>query len=69
MPDIAKTLASLEKNGMHPHYFTSAAQALDYLVTEIRDTSVGMGGSVSARQMGVYEALGEHNTCLLYTSH
>lgn len=62
MPDITKTMASLEKNGMHPVFFATAKQALAYLQEQIHDTSVGIGGSMTIKQMGVYEALSAQNT-------
>ena len=66
--NVAKTMENLKKRGFTVSYFDTAAQAADYLDRSIDSQSVGVGGSVTLRDMGVYEKLAAHNDCLLYTS-
>ena len=40
----------------------TATEAADYLVSEIQGKTVGIGGSRTAKDMGLYERLGEKNT-------
>ncbi len=41
--------------------FDTAAQAADYLAEQIKDTTVGFGGSVTLQQMGLLEKLEQNN--------
>jgi L-lactate utilization protein LutC len=43
-------------------YFETAKEAADYLDGSIRGKTVGIGGSVTIQQMGLYERLAAHNT-------
>jgi len=51
---------NLEGLGYSVRVFASAREAADYLKGEIDGVSVGIGGSVTAKEMGL-ESLGEHN--------
>ncbi len=59
--NIEKTMKNLENRGFGVKYFASASELSDYLCTEIRGKSVGFGGSVTSRDMGLYELLGKEN--------
>ena len=59
--NVAKTMENLKKRGFTVSYFDTAAQAADYLDRSIDSQSVGVGGSVTLRDMGVYEKLAAHN--------
>lgn len=61
MANVEKLRKNLEANGFKTSYFAAAAEAADYLCSEIRGTSVGFGGSMTLDSMGLYERLGEHN--------
>ena len=52
---------NLEKRGYIVHSFPDRVAALAFLNREIDGVSVGMGGSATLREMGVYEALSTHN--------
>ena len=60
--DVKKTIKSLELRNFSVKYFESSAEAVSYLCDEIKNTSVGFGGSKTADQLGLYEKLGENNT-------
>ena len=59
--ELAKAAAALEKRGYAVRTFAAAAQAADYLNGRIDGTSVGLGGSVTLRELGLYETLPAHN--------
>ncbi len=53
---------NLEKRGFTPHVFPDRKAAADYLVENIRGTTVGIGGSVTVQELDIYDRLAEHNT-------
>ena len=59
--NVEKTVRNLELRGYTVRRFASAAEAADYLDGQIRDTTVGIGGSKTADQLGLYERLSQHN--------
>ena len=58
-------LENLQKNvearGFSYRYFDTAAQAADYLAGSISGKTVGIGGSMTLLDMGIYERLQEDN--------
>ena len=55
-------IQTLQKKGYTVSTFATAAQATDYLDTVIDGLSVGIGGSMTVEQMGLYDRLQSHNT-------
>lgn len=60
--DVQRAIASLQKRGFTVHYFETAAEAADYLCGSILGKTVGIGGSVTIEQMGLYDRLVKNNT-------
>ena len=58
---FTKVAENLKKLGYQVSVFDTAAQAADYLCGEIKDTTVGFGGSITLRDMGLYDRLQETN--------
>lgn len=56
--NIKKNLESLEYK---VSCFETGAEAADYLAAAIQNTTVGFGGSMTLRDLGLYERLGENN--------
>lgn len=52
---------NLERNGFKVSVFEDACSAADYLDREIDGATVGMGGSATMQQMGLYDRLASHN--------
>ncbi len=52
---------NLEKRGFIPHVFPDRKAAADYLAENIRDTTVGIGGSITVEELGLYDRLRENN--------
>ena len=52
----------LEENGFTVSVFATAQEAADYLNSAIDHTTVGCGGSMTLKDMGLYESLAAHNT-------
>lgn len=56
--NIKKNLESLEYK---VSCFETGAEAADYLAAAIQNTTVGFGGSMTLRDLGLYERLGKNN--------
>ena len=56
-----KVKEALEKRGFCVSVFAAAKEAADYLNREIDGVSVGLGGSVTLKDMGLGESLAAHN--------
>lgn len=60
--NIEKLRKNLESKGYRTTYFETAQEAASYLNEEIDQVTVGMGGSVTIQEMGMYDSLSAHNT-------
>lgn len=60
--NIEKTIENLQKNGYMVSVFDTAAEAADFLNKAIDGKSVGMGGSITLQDLGIYDLLAPHNT-------
>ena len=57
---IQKTLESLKRRGFIPHYFDTLEQAKAFVLGELKGaSSVGFGGSMTAKEMELDRALEE----------
>ena len=61
MPDMKKTAENLTKLGYTVKRFATKAEAADYLDSAIDATTVGIGGSTTVQELGLYERLSAHN--------
>lgn len=52
---------NLEARGYSVRVFATGAEAAEYLNSVIDGTSVGFGGSMTLKNLGLYESLGTHN--------
>ena len=52
---------NLEDRGFSVKVFATGKEAADYLDSVLDGTSVGIGGSVSVQQLGLYDRLSAHN--------
>ncbi len=52
---------NLEKRGFLASVFSSAEEATDYLCEAIKNTSVGIGGSVTVKETGLFPLLSKTN--------
>ena len=59
--DFSKAAASLKARGFSVSEFETKEEAAAYLNREIDGTSVGFGGSMTLKEMGLYETLPTHN--------
>lgn len=64
---IKKTLDSLNKNGFVTQYFDTSKEALEKIMNDIpNQSSVGIGGSVTIHQLGIYEKLIERGNSVYW---
>ena len=59
--DLIKLREKLESNGFQASVFETKEEAADYLNREIDGRTVGFGGSVGLKDMGLHESLAKHN--------
>ena len=60
MTDFTKVKANLERRGFSVRCFATAAEACDYLDQALDGKSVGHGGSITLRDMGIVDRLAAH---------
>ena len=61
MADLEKTRKNLEHRGFRAHVFATGAEAADYLAQTLHNTCIGIGGSVTIDEIGVYDRLSADN--------
>ena len=59
--DVEKTIRNLKLRGYSVQHFATGAEARDYLAGQITGTTVGIGGSMTVRELGLYDALSADN--------
>lgn len=60
--DFTKVKAALETRGFKVTVFPTGKAAAEYLNAELDGVSIGFGGSVTLRELGLYDSLSAHNT-------
>ncbi len=63
-PDVGALRKTLEARGFHTAYYPTARDCAEALDRELDGTTIGFGGSQTVRDMGLYERLSAHNSCL-----
>lgn len=64
MANIETLKKNLEQHGFKVSCFDTAEEACSYLDSRLDGQTIGIGGSVTVRDMGLYDRLKAHNTCL-----
>ena len=59
--NLDKTVKNLKLRRFQVSCFPTAQEAVDYLAAQIQNTSVGIGGSKTVDQIGLYDRLCENN--------
>lgn len=59
--DLQKTIRNLQLRGYSVRYFETAAEASDYMNAEIQNTAVGIGGCMTAQELGLFDSLSKNN--------
>lgn len=62
MTDFTTVQTALETRGYTIHTFATGKEAAAYLDTQLDGVTIGIGGSGTVRDCGVYELLETHNT-------
>lgn len=60
--DIEKTIKNLSLRGFDAVCFDTGAQAADYISSQLQGAVVGIGGSMTVGELGLYERLKSDNT-------
>ena len=61
MIDWNKLTENLERRGYQVRRFATAQEAADYLDGQIDQTTVAIGGSMTIKELGLYDRLASHN--------
>lgn len=61
---MEKTIERLRKNGFEVTHFATGREAADYIGRELRGKTVGIGGSMTVRELNIYDRIRENNTVL-----
>ena len=67
--NVEKTMENLRNRGFEVSRFATGAEAAEYLAGNIKDTTVGLGGSMTLEQIGLYEKLTENNAVSWHWFH
>lgn len=59
--DIEKTIKNLKARHFKVQHFASGQEAVDYIAGATHNTTVGIGGSMTVKELGLYEALVKDN--------
>ncbi len=59
--DTERTIKNLEKNGFAVRYFKTGAEAAEYLLSQLHGRTIGFGGSVTLKQLDLYDRLRADN--------
>ena len=63
MYDREKYLKALENKGYKAHWFATGKEAADYICSEVKDCTIGFGGSETIETLDLVNRLAENNTC------
>lgn len=62
MEKIEELKTNLEKKGYSVELFENKEDAVEYMNKQLDGTTIGIGGSQTVKQMGLYNVLASHNT-------
>ena len=62
--DYNEIRKNFEKHGFITQLFATKEEARDYLSNELKGRAIGFGGSVTLKEMGLYEALQQNNVVI-----
>ncbi len=60
--DVQRAILALKRKGFSVRSFETAKDAADYLAQSISGKTVGIGGSMTIQELGLYERLTQNNT-------
>lgn len=60
MPDWIKLTENLQKHGFTVHRFSTAAEAAEYIEAQLSGKIIGVGGSMTVKEMDLYRRLSAH---------
>ena len=60
--DVTRTIENLKREGFAVSYFETGKEAATHIAEELEGKTVGIGGSITVEQLGLYERLAKNNT-------
>lgn len=61
MINIDETIINLNKRGFNARLFNERSEAVDYISSQLKDTTIGFGGSMTLKELDLFNALKESN--------
>jgi len=61
MINIDETIKNLNARGFDTSFFSNSKDAVDYLASQLKNETIGFGGSKTIEVLGIYERLSEYN--------
>ncbi len=65
--NVSLTISNLKRAGFTVAYFETAREAAEHISAELSGKTIGIGGSVTVDQMGLYDLLTKNNTVVYWT--
>jgi len=62
MINIDETIKNLNSRGFDTSFFENGKDAVDYLASQLKNETIGFGGSKTIEALGLYERLCENNS-------
>jgi len=62
MINIDETINNLKTRGFDVSFFANGKDAVDYLASQLKNETIGFGGSKTIEALGIYERLSENNS-------
>ncbi len=62
MADIPRTLAAFSRNGFKTFFFKNPESARAFFASEFAEKTIGIGGSMTVKELGLYDTLSDRNT-------
>jgi len=61
MKNIEETIKNLNKRGFTAKNFKDSKKVVEYLVSQLKDTTIGFGGSMTVKELDLFNILKENN--------
>ena len=61
MCNFDETISNLKKKGFEANYFIDRKSAVEYIKSQLKNETIGFGGSVTLKELNLFDELKENN--------
>lgn len=61
MINIKETISNLNKRGFNSRHFNERKEAVEYIASQLKETTIGFGGSMTVKELDLFNILRENN--------